>query len=141
MYNFIESFKFFLFYSQNKLTFFDVAESVSTVVLKTMVLFTSTNSQDSVSLMSKWEWKLWKKQCEKLFNSLQRWRKHSLWLHSIYTDMFTKKSHQDVKKSTVKIQDSKKDSATRLKHLKIVLGEILTRFSVFSMIITLLASY
>ncbi|KAG6460480.1 hypothetical protein O3G_MSEX011998 [Manduca sexta] len=35
--------------------------------------------------------------------------------------MFTKKSHQDVKKSTVKIQDSKKDSATRLKHLKIVL--------------------
>lgn len=36
--------------------------------------------------------------------------------------MFTKKSHQDVKKSTVKIQDSKKDSATRLKHLKIVLG-------------------
>ncbi|XP_026315132.1 probable Rho GTPase-activating protein CG5521 isoform X3 [Hyposmocoma kahamanoa] len=35
--------------------------------------------------------------------------------------MFTKKSHQDVKKSSVKIQDSKKDSATRLKHLKIVL--------------------
>ncbi|KAM3962462.1 LOW QUALITY PROTEIN: putative Rho GTPase-activating protein CG5521 [Aphomia sociella] len=35
--------------------------------------------------------------------------------------MFTKKSHQDVKKSTVKIQDAKKDSATRLKHLKIVL--------------------
>ncbi|XP_061721990.1 probable Rho GTPase-activating protein CG5521 [Cydia pomonella] len=38
--------------------------------------------------------------------------------------MFTKKSHQDVKKSTVKIQDSKKDSATRLKHLKIVLEHI-----------------
>lgn len=37
--------------------------------------------------------------------------------------MFTKKSHQDVKKSSVKIQDSKKDSSTRLKHLKIVLGE------------------
>ncbi|XP_068618842.1 probable Rho GTPase-activating protein CG5521 isoform X2 [Battus philenor] len=35
--------------------------------------------------------------------------------------MFTKKSNQDVKKSTVKIQDSKKDSTTRLKHLKIVL--------------------
>ncbi|CAG9106107.1 unnamed protein product [Plutella xylostella] len=35
--------------------------------------------------------------------------------------MFTKKSHQDVKKSSVKIQDSKKDSGTRLKHLKIVL--------------------
>ncbi|XP_050672001.1 probable Rho GTPase-activating protein CG5521 [Leptidea sinapis] len=35
--------------------------------------------------------------------------------------MFTKKSHQDVKKSSIKIQDSKKDSTTRLKHLKIVL--------------------
>ncbi|KOB76717.1 putative tuberin, partial [Operophtera brumata] len=35
--------------------------------------------------------------------------------------MFNKKSHQDVKKSSVKIQDSKKDSSTRLKHLKIVL--------------------
>lgn len=39
--------------------------------------------------------------------------------------MFNKKSHQDVKKSSVKIQDSKKDSSTRLKHLKIVLGEII----------------
>ncbi|VVC94839.1 unnamed protein product [Leptidea sinapis] len=38
-----------------------------------------------------------------------------------FGDMFTKKSHQDVKKSSIKIQDSKKDSTTRLKHLKIVL--------------------
>lgn len=40
--------------------------------------------------------------------------------------MFSKKLHADVKKSTLKIQDLKKDSATRLKHLKIILGEILT---------------
>lgn len=45
--------------------------------------------------------------------------------------MFTKKSHQDVKKSTVKIQDSKKDSATRLKHLKIVLGKKLMCLMLF----------
>lgn len=36
--------------------------------------------------------------------------------------MFSKKLHVDVKKSTLKIQDVKKDSATRFKHLKIVLG-------------------
>ncbi|XP_044599551.1 ral GTPase-activating protein subunit alpha-1 isoform X3 [Cotesia glomerata] len=35
--------------------------------------------------------------------------------------MFSKKLHVDVKKSTLKIQDVKKDSATRFKHLKIVL--------------------
>ncbi|CAD7084282.1 unnamed protein product [Hermetia illucens] len=35
--------------------------------------------------------------------------------------MFTKKSHIDVKKSTLKIQDCKKDSATRLRHLKTIL--------------------
>ncbi|XP_055382867.1 probable Rho GTPase-activating protein CG5521 isoform X2 [Condylostylus longicornis] len=35
--------------------------------------------------------------------------------------MFTKKSHADVKKSTLKIQDYKKDSATRLRHLKTIL--------------------
>jgi hypothetical protein len=39
--------------------------------------------------------------------------------------MFSKKLHVDVKKSTLKIQDVKKDSATRFKHLKIVLGESL----------------
>lgn len=38
--------------------------------------------------------------------------------------MFSKKLHVDVKKSTLKIQDVKKDSATRFKHLKIVLGEV-----------------
>jgi len=37
--------------------------------------------------------------------------------------MFSKKLHVDVKKSTLKIQDVKKDSTTRFKHLKIVLGE------------------
>lgn len=36
--------------------------------------------------------------------------------------MFTKKP-QDIKKSTLKIQDIKKDSATRLKHLKTILGK------------------
>lgn len=38
--------------------------------------------------------------------------------------MFTKKVHADVKKSTLKVQDFKKDAATRLKHLKIVLGRL-----------------
>jgi hypothetical protein len=41
--------------------------------------------------------------------------------------MFSKKLHADVKKSTLKIQDLKKDSATRLKHLKIILGEARTQ--------------
>lgn len=36
--------------------------------------------------------------------------------------MFTKKSNIDVKKSIAKIQDSKKDSPARLKHLKTILG-------------------
>lgn len=36
--------------------------------------------------------------------------------------MFSKKTHIDVKKSTAKLQDAKKDLATRLKHLKIILG-------------------
>ncbi|XP_032455562.1 probable Rho GTPase-activating protein CG5521 isoform X2 [Nasonia vitripennis] len=38
--------------------------------------------------------------------------------------MFSKKLHVDVKKSTLKIQDVKKDSATRFKHLKIVLDNV-----------------
>ncbi|PNF30190.1 Ral GTPase-activating protein subunit alpha-2 [Cryptotermes secundus] len=38
--------------------------------------------------------------------------------------MFSKKLHADVKKSTLKIQDLKKDSATRLKHLKIILENV-----------------
>ncbi|XP_046401703.1 probable Rho GTPase-activating protein CG5521 isoform X2 [Ischnura elegans] len=35
--------------------------------------------------------------------------------------MFSKKIHADVKKSTQKIQDPKKDTATRLKHIKIII--------------------
>lgn len=38
--------------------------------------------------------------------------------------MFTKKSNIDVKKSIAKIQDSKKDSPARLKHLKTILGNL-----------------
>ena len=37
--------------------------------------------------------------------------------------MFGRKSHGDVKKSAVKVLDAKKDTVTRLKHLKVVLGE------------------
>lgn len=37
--------------------------------------------------------------------------------------MFTKKSHADVKKSTAKLQDCKKDSASRLRHLRTILGK------------------
>lgn len=37
--------------------------------------------------------------------------------------MFTKKSSADVKKSTLKIQDFKKDSNSRLRHLKTILGK------------------
>ena len=45
--------------------------------------------------------------------------------------MFSKKLHADVKKSTLKIQDLKKDSATRLKHLKIILGELLIYYYLY----------
>lgn len=37
--------------------------------------------------------------------------------------MFTKKTHADVKKLTLKIQDCKKDTASRLRHLKTILGK------------------
>ena len=37
--------------------------------------------------------------------------------------MFGRKRHGDVKKSAVKVLDAKKDTVTRLKHLKVVLGE------------------
>lgn len=37
--------------------------------------------------------------------------------------MFSKKVHPDVKKSTAKFLDLKKDTSTRLKHLRIVIGE------------------
>ncbi|XP_073814692.1 probable Rho GTPase-activating protein CG5521 isoform X1 [Musca autumnalis] len=38
--------------------------------------------------------------------------------------MFTKKSHADIKKSTAKIQDCKKDSASRLRHLRTILDNV-----------------
>ncbi|CAG09859.1 unnamed protein product [Tetraodon nigroviridis] len=37
--------------------------------------------------------------------------------------MFSKKPHGDVKKSTQKVLDPKKDVLTRLKHLRIVIGK------------------
>lgn len=37
--------------------------------------------------------------------------------------MFTKRNLVDIKKSTAKLQDPKKDLTTRIKHLKIILGE------------------
>ena len=38
------------------------------------------------------------------------------------TTMFGRKSHGDAKKSAAKILDPRKDTVTRLKHLRIVLG-------------------
>ncbi|BES90903.1 Rap/ran-GAP [Nesidiocoris tenuis] len=38
--------------------------------------------------------------------------------------MFSKKLHADIKKSTQKLQDPRKDSATRFKHLKIILDNV-----------------
>ncbi|KAL0602653.1 hypothetical protein AAY473_028852 [Plecturocebus cupreus] len=40
--------------------------------------------------------------------------------------MFSKKPHGDVKKSTQKVLDTKKDALTRLKHLRIVIDGVLT---------------
>lgn len=40
--------------------------------------------------------------------------------------MFSKKPHSDVKKSSQKVLDSKKDCLSRLKHLRIVLGKCMT---------------
>ena len=37
--------------------------------------------------------------------------------------MFSKKAHGDVKKSSQKLLDPKKDAVTRLKHLRVVLGK------------------
>lgn len=54
--------------------------------------------------------------------------------------MFTKKSSIDVKKLILKVQDSKKDSASRLRHLRTVLGKtILFYFSSSNMTGFLLA--
>ncbi|VEN36286.1 unnamed protein product, partial [Callosobruchus maculatus] len=38
--------------------------------------------------------------------------------------MFTKRNLVDIKKSTSKLQDPKKDVATRVKHLKIILENV-----------------
>lgn len=45
--------------------------------------------------------------------------------------MFIKKTHIDVKKLTSKIQDSKKDTASRLRHLKTILGKKMTNSFLF----------
>lgn len=37
--------------------------------------------------------------------------------------MFSKKPHGDVRKSTQKVLDARKDPLTRLKHLRVVIGE------------------
>lgn len=47
----------------------------------------------------------------------------SILTHSIFqNNMFSKKTHGDIKKSALKINDLKKDTVTRYKHLKHVLG-------------------
>ena len=50
--------------------------------------------------------------------------------------MFSKRI-TDVKKSTTKIQDFKKDVATRAKHLKIILGTLFTSWPRYGAIYTL----
>lgn len=42
---------------------------------------------------------------------------------ALYSGMFTRRGHGDVKKSIQKILDPKKDVLTRLKHLRSMLGE------------------
>lgn len=42
---------------------------------------------------------------------------------AFYSGMFTRRGHGDVKKSTQKVLDPKKDVLTRLKHLRSLLGE------------------
>lgn len=42
---------------------------------------------------------------------------------ALYSGMFTRRGHGDVKKSTQKVLDPKKDVLTRLKHLRSLLGE------------------
>lgn len=43
---------------------------------------------------------------------------------AFYSGMFTRRGHGDVKKSTQKVLDPKKDVLTRLKHLRSLLGEL-----------------
>lgn len=47
--------------------------------------------------------------------------------------MFSKKLHADVKKSTQKIQDIRKEYSTRFKHLRIILG--LYELNIFKIIL------
>jgi hypothetical protein len=47
---------------------------------------------------------------------------------SLQRKMFSKKASIDVKKSTQKFLDGKRDIPTRFRHLKIVLGEFLSLF-------------
>lgn len=42
---------------------------------------------------------------------------------AFYSGMFTRRGYGDVKKSTQKVLDPKKDVFTRLKHLRALLGE------------------
>ena len=49
------------------------------------------------------------------------------WIREYYpfqVAMFGRKPHGDVRKSAVKVLDPKKDTVTRLKHLRVVLGEL-----------------
>lgn len=48
--------------------------------------------------------------------------------------MFTKKTHVDIKKLTLKIQDSKKDTASRLRHLKTISGNKMNVFHIAKMV-------
>lgn len=45
---------------------------------------------------------------------------------AFYSGMFSRRGHGDVKKSTQKVLDPKKDVLTRLKHLRSLLGEQMT---------------
>lgn len=46
-----------------------------------------------------------------------------LLIDNLFDNMFIKKTHIDVRKLTSKVQDSKKDTASRLRHLKTILGK------------------
>lgn len=53
------------------------------------------------------------------------WINHHLYMQ----EMFAKKPHVDVKKSSIKALDTKKDSLYRIKHLRIYLGKSFKRLS------------
>lgn len=50
--------------------------------------------------------------------------------------MFSKKAQTDVKKSAHKILDPKKDTATRFKHLKFLLGTFTFKINLFYLVIS-----